>query len=103
MINKEFINIILKGIERGDQIGGPFELAKILSQSIGANNGFNKDDLRSKYLSWWKEGAFDTGPTYASVFTKIDNGMQPSLAVKKYTKNLGLAQQVVAQLTVLHR
>ena len=91
MINKEFINLILKGIERGDQIGGPFELAKILSKSLGANNGFNRDDLRSKYLCWWKEGAFDTGPTYANVFTKIDNGMQPNLAVKKVHEEFGFS------------
>ena len=83
MINKNYTELILKGIKEGDQIGGPFELAKILSESLGSNNSFKEDDLRSRYLSWWKNDAFDTGPTYASVFNKIDKGMDPKLAVKR--------------------
>ena len=35
------IKLILKGIKKGDQIGGPYELSKILFASLNANNGFN--------------------------------------------------------------
>ena len=75
--------IILEGLKKGDQIGGPYELSKILNTSLEANNGFNKDDLIARYLKWWEEGAFDTGPTYASVFTKLLNGYNHEDAVFK--------------------
>ena len=83
MIEKDYSTLILQGLKNGDQIGGPFELAKILCKSLSANKGFNEDDLRIRYFDWWKEGAFDTGPTYASVFTKINIGIEPKLAVEK--------------------
>ena len=89
MIDKNYSQLILKGIEEGDQIGGPFELAKIFSKSLEQNKGFNEDNLRQKYLNWWKSDAFDTGPTYGSVFNKIDKGMDPKLAVKKVHEEFG--------------
>ena len=82
----DYTNLILAGIKAGDQISGPYKLAKIFSKSLKLNNGFNEDDLRLRYLDWWKSDAFDTGPTYASVFSKIDKGMDPKLAVKKVHK-----------------
>ena len=72
---------ILNGINIGDQIGGPFDLASVLIDCIKKNNKFNKEDLRKMYLNWWSNGAFDTGPTFASVFTKIENGMENDKAV----------------------
>ena len=89
MINKDFTALILNGIKKGDQIGGPFELAKIFSESLISNNSFIEDDLRSRYLDWWRGDAFDTGPTYASVFNKINKGMDPKLAVKKVHEEFG--------------
>ena len=77
------IKLILEGVKKGDQIGGPYELSKILAKSLQANNGFNKDDLTKRYLEWWKEDAFDTGPTYASVFTNILKGYDHEKAVLK--------------------
>ena len=66
----DYTNLIIDGIKIGDQIGGPYKLAKIFSKSLKLNNGFNEDDLRLRYLDWWKSNAFDTGPTFASVFSK---------------------------------
>ena len=88
-MNSNYIDLILNGIKEGDQIGGPFELAKIFSESLISNNSFKEDDLRSRYLSWWKSDAFDTGPTYASVFSKIYKGMDPRAAVKTVHKEFG--------------
>ena len=85
----DYTNLIIEGIHIGDQIGGPSELAKILTDSLTANKQFNEDDLRLRYLNWWKSDAFDTGPTYASVFNKIDKGMDPKLAVKKVHEEFG--------------
>ena len=79
---------ILNGINEGDQIGGPFDLASVLIDSIKKNNNFNKLDTRKMYLQWWENGAFDTGPTYASVFTKIENGMGYDDAVFETHKQL---------------
>ena len=64
-------------------------MAKIFSKSLEFNNGFDESDLRNRYLTWWKSDAFDTGPTYASVFSKIDKGMDPRVAVKKVHKEFG--------------
>ena len=89
MIDKNYSQLILKGIEEGDQIGGPYELAKIFSKSLELNNGFNENDLRKRYLGWWKGDAFDTGPTYASVFNKINKGIDPKVAVKKVHEEFG--------------
>ena len=85
----DYTNLIIEGIQIGDQIGGPTELAKILTDSLTTNKKFDEQDLRQRYLNWWKSDAFDTGPTYASVFNKIDKGMDPKLAVKKVHEEFG--------------
>ena len=77
------IKLILEGVKKGDQIGGPYELSKILVKSLQANDGFNKDDLTKRYLEWWRADAFDTGPTYASVFTNVLKGYDHEKAVYK--------------------
>ena len=46
MIDKNYSQLILRGIEEGDQIGGPYELAKILLRSLELNNGAI---IRSKF------------------------------------------------------
>ena len=82
----ENFNLILKGLSKGDQIGGPTQLAKILCESIKSCKSFDKDDLTKRYLKWWENDAFDTGPTYASVFSKIVMGTNPDEAVRKTHK-----------------
>ena len=89
MIDENYCDLILEGIKEGDQIGGPYQLAKIFSKSLELNNGFNENDLRNRYFDWWRVDAFDTGPTYASVFNKINKGMDPKLAVKKVHEEFG--------------
>ena len=85
----DYTNLIIEGIQIGDQIGGPTELAKILTDSLTSNKRFDEQDLRQRYLNWWKSGAFDTGPTYAGVFNKIDKEMDPKLAVQKVHEEFG--------------
>ena len=67
--------LILNGFKAGDKNGGPTELAKILSQSLIACNGFNQSDLVKRYYHWWNTDAFDTGPTFAMVFQKVSQGI----------------------------
>jgi len=76
-------DMILEGIKVGDQIGGPYELSKIVNSSLVACKGFNKKDLTARYLKWWETDAFDTGPTFASVFNNITKGIDHIEAVKK--------------------
>ena len=48
-------------------------------------------------LDWWNNGAYDTGPTFASVFTKIENGMEHDEAILATHKQFDGTQQVVDQ------
>jgi len=83
------LKVIERGYQQGDKNGGPTRLSKILSESLIACNGFNKNDLVKRYLDWWVNGAFDTGPTFAMVFKKISDGVpakNASLEVDKYLK-----------------
>ena len=82
------LKLIIDGMRLGDKNGGPTELAKILSKSLIASNGFNKEDLISRYLEWWKTDAFDTGPTFANVFQKVSNGIAIRKAVEEVNANL---------------
>ena len=77
------LKLILDGMKQGDKNGGPTELAKILSDSLLACEGFDKKDLISRYLHWWKTDAFDTGPTFAMVFEKVSNGAAIEKAVEE--------------------
>ena len=80
--------IILDGYKIGDKNGGPTELAKILSNSLVACNGFNKNDLVKRYHHWWNTDAFDTGPTFAMVFQKYSKGYSIEEASKEIDKQL---------------
>jgi hypothetical protein len=53
---------VLVGLAAGDKIGGPIRMAVRLAESLIACNGFNPSDILERYLTWWQEGAFDTGP-----------------------------------------
>lgn len=66
---------VLIGLAAGDRIGGPTQMAIRLAESLIQKNGFNVDDIGARYLSWWNDGAFDTGPTSARVFGLVAGGM----------------------------
>jgi len=68
---------VLNGIRLGDTIGGPTQKAAIVAESLSACQTLDIDDLGARYLRWWRSGAFDTGPTFAIVFSKIDQGILP--------------------------
>jgi ADP-ribosylglycohydrolase len=66
----------------GDRNGGPQRLALRLAQSLVARQRFDVEDVLGRCLAWWRAGAFDTGPTAASVFRLIEQGMAPEQAVR---------------------
>tara|TARA_X000000950_G_scaffold232837_1_gene282064 strand:- start:720 stop:857 length:138 start_codon:yes stop_codon:yes gene_type:complete len=45
-MNKNNVELILKGIKEGDQIGGPYELAEIFPKSLEFNNRFYKEKFK---------------------------------------------------------
>jgi ADP-ribosyl-[dinitrogen reductase] hydrolase len=81
--------LLLRGIANGDQIGGPTEMARIVHDSLSACRRLDAGDLAQRYLNWWQNGAFDTGPTFALVFGRVAKGMTITQAVEEVDKQLG--------------
>lgn len=75
------LNIILNGIAEGDDIGGPTQISGLLSDSLSGRGKFDPNDITAKYLNWWQNGAFDTGPTFGVVFSHVLKGMKQRDAV----------------------
>lgn len=82
------LKIILDGIAVGDDIGGPNEIARLLSKSLCEQGRFDPNDIAAKYFDWWENGAFDTGPTFDLVFSHVAKGMTQQDAVKTADKML---------------
>jgi ADP-ribosyl-[dinitrogen reductase] hydrolase len=53
---------VLIGLAAGDRNGGPIRMAVRLAESLLDCASFNSADILERYLHWWREGAFDTGP-----------------------------------------
>ena len=51
------------GLAAGDRIGGPVRMALRVAESLRDRAGFDSSDIARRYLEWWREGAFDAGPT----------------------------------------
>jgi ADP-ribosyl-[dinitrogen reductase] hydrolase len=65
---------VLTGLAAGDKIGGPIRMAVRLAESLVACGGFNPSDILERYLAWWREGAFDTGPVSDRTFAFLAAG-----------------------------
>ncbi len=73
--------VIFAGLAAGDRIGGPTLMAQCLAESLAAKNCFDADDAFARYLSWWRESGFDTGPVAARVFDRAAHGCPREKAV----------------------
>ena len=65
---------VLLGLAAGDRIGGPLRMALRVAESLRDRGGFDVGDIGTRYLDWWRGGAFDTGPTVAQVLSKVASG-----------------------------
>lgn len=65
---------LLFGLAAGDKIGGPVRMALRVANSLIECRGFDVHDIGRRYLDWWRNGAFDTGPTAAAVLELVDAG-----------------------------
>ncbi len=59
---------LLLGLVSGDRIGGPGQIALQLAESLQEKRCFDQHDIGSRYLQWWKNDGYDSGPTVAEVF-----------------------------------
>lgn len=66
---------VLVGLAAGDRIGGPIHMAVRLAESLLDCGGFNPSDILGRYLAWWQEGAFDTGPVSDRALELMAAGM----------------------------
>lgn len=64
----------LYGLAAGDRNGGPLRMALLLGESLVDLQRFDEADIACRYLHWWQNGAFDTGPTFASVYQRVAKG-----------------------------
>jgi ADP-ribosylglycohydrolase len=80
---------ILLGLAAGDRNGGPIRMAVRLAESLIDRSTFNVADIAARYLDWWHNGAFDTGPTAARVFSLVDAGLTFDAAARQVHKETG--------------
>jgi hypothetical protein len=77
------------GLAAGDRNGGPTELAVRLAESLAERRAFDRDDVLARYLAWWRDGAFDTGPVAALVLERVACGVPVAKAVAQADRELG--------------
>lgn len=80
---------ILIGLAAGDRIGGPIRMALRVAESLRDRGGPVNADIAARYLDWWKNGAFDTGPTVKAVLELVESGMPFEQASMEVHKSLG--------------
>ena len=80
---------VLLGLAAGDRNGGPTEFAVRLAESVTERSAFDRDDVLARYMAWWREGAFDTGPVAALVLEQVACGVPVDKAVAQADRELG--------------
>jgi len=68
---------VLIGLASGDRNGGPIQMALRLSRSLIERAAFDPSDVSARYVQWWREGAFDTGPVSARALALQALGSSP--------------------------
>lgn len=79
----------LLGLAAGDRIGGPVRMALRVAESLHDQGRFDALDIGRRYLEWWREGAFDTGPTTAQVLSLVASGASFEQALICVDERLG--------------
>jgi ADP-ribosylglycohydrolase len=80
---------VLLGLAAGDHIGGPIRMAVRLAESLLACRRFDPADVLARYLAWWREGAFDTGPVSDRALALIASGKPVLEATAQVHRELG--------------
>ena len=66
---------VVVGLAAGDRIGGPIRMALRLAESLVEKGRLDPADVLDRYLAWWRQGAFDTGPVSARALAHMAAGM----------------------------
>jgi ADP-ribosylglycohydrolase len=80
---------ILLGLLMGDRNGGPIQMALELASSLWSLGRFSPEDVRRRYLEWFRRQGTDSGPVSARVFELISVGATPSDAVAQVHREFG--------------
>jgi ADP-ribosylglycohydrolase len=80
---------VLIGLAAGDRNGGPTRMAVRLAESLLDCGGFDLADVVNRYLRWWREAAFDTGPVSARALALVAAGMSAAEAVAQVHRESG--------------
>ena len=80
---------VLIGLAAGDRIGGPIRMAVRLAESLLEIGRFDAADVLDRYLAWWLEGAFDTGPVSARALAVVAAGMPLQRATAQVHREFG--------------
>ena len=80
---------VLVGLAVGDRIGGPIRMAVRLAESLLDCGGFHPADILKRYLAWYQEGAFDTGPVSARAFALVAAGVPAPEATAQVHREFG--------------
>jgi ADP-ribosyl-[dinitrogen reductase] hydrolase len=80
---------VLLGLAAGDRNGGPIRMAVRLAESLLELGRFDPADTVGRYLRWWREGAFDTGPVSGRALEVMAAGMSPSEASAQVHREFG--------------
>lgn len=65
---------VLVGLAAGDRIGGPIRMALHMAESLIQRGRFDAADVLTRYVRWWTDGAFDTGPVADRALQLIAGG-----------------------------
>jgi ADP-ribosylglycohydrolase len=64
-------------------------MAVRLAESLIELGRFDPQDIVGRYLRWWREGAFDTGPVSGRALERMAAGMSPSEASAQVHQEFG--------------
>jgi ADP-ribosylglycohydrolase len=80
---------VLLGLAAGDRNGGPIRMAVRLAESLLDCGGFEPMDILERYLNWWREGAFDTGPVSGRALELMAAGVPVAEATAQVHREFG--------------
>ncbi len=80
---------VLVGLAAGDRIGGPIRMAVRLAESLVETGRFDAADVLGRYLRWWREGAFDTGPVSGRALELMASGLPAPEATAQVHREFG--------------
>src|SRR5262249_56271784 len=80
---------VLVGLAAGDRIGGAIRTAgRPAARPLGVRN-CDATDVLGRYLAWWREGAFDTGPVSARALALVAAGLPVEDATAQVHREAG--------------